>query len=152
MSKIRIAVATAGLAVIGAMVPIGSAQAAAFCDTVYNANKDDGNVRAYADNNCSNYMGKTTGDDSDWGNSAGGFQGSDSERASSVMNTGTYSGGVNIVKFYALKDYRGGHSCLSRGEKYVDALSRNDFSTGTSVNDRIRSHEWVSGGCSKFMS
>jgi hypothetical protein len=115
------------------------------CDSVYLNHKGDGNVRAYFWANCDVLLGAAQGDDSDWGNAAGPFQGSDNNNARSLVNTGTFSGGVNDVQFYKNTGTTGPTGCLDWNELYVDNLSDNHFNDGTAAQDAISSHKWVSG-------
>ncbi|MFJ3339125.1 hypothetical protein [Streptomyces sp. NPDC086766] len=152
MRKNRAVLAAVGLAaVLGALAPAATAQAApsstlsTACDNAYNSHKGDGYVRAYYWANCDTLLGAASGDDSNWSDTSGPFQGTDNDNARSVVNTGTYSGGVNDVLFYRDAGYTGGYGCLDWNELYVDDLSRNTFTSGTSAQDNISSHKWVNG-------
>ncbi|WP_282688133.1 MULTISPECIES: hypothetical protein [unclassified Streptomyces] len=150
MRKILATAATLSLAGLGAIVPATSAQAAsAACDTAWR-NGGSGYVFAYNYTNCSGYFGKASGDDSNWGNSAGGFQGSDNNKASSIVHKGT-SG--MAVKVYSGTGYTGGHTCLKKSEYYMSSLIGHTYNNGVSVNNTISSHKWVwESSCSKFLN
>ncbi|MEU0392870.1 hypothetical protein ABZ208_08880 [Streptomyces sp. NPDC006208] len=147
MRKLGTAVAVLGLAALGAIAPATSAQAAAQaegCDQAWPGR--DGNVRAWQHNDCRGYLlGVDAGDDADWSDGAGAFQGSDYNEASSVMNSG-YTGGLDVVAFYLTAQHlhQFGYVCLSPYELYADNLTDNYFTNGGGVvNDRIGSHKWV---------
>ncbi|MFE1026986.1 hypothetical protein ACFW5I_20850 [Streptomyces sp. NPDC058818] len=136
------AFAALGLAVLGVSATATTAHAGPNCDAKWPGSRD-GMVRAWQLNDCSGiYLGGTQSYDSDWGNSSGPFQGSDENRASSVMNSG-HIGSFDIVAFYRLPGYGGGYTCLKPGEKYADKVSDNTFSNGDPVDNRISSHRWV---------
>ncbi|MFF7736425.1 MULTISPECIES: hypothetical protein [unclassified Streptomyces] len=149
-------------AALGLALPLPSAHAAgsaatgAGCDAEYFKYKGDGKVRAYHETDCRVLLGADAGDDPNWGDGAGQFQGGDNDNAFSVLNTGTYSGGYDVVAFYVSTDYdwqRGGYSCLKRSEIYVDDLARNDSTGGYPMWYNISSHRWVTeSACAKFMS
>ncbi|MCH0543284.1 hypothetical protein I3F58_27785 [Streptomyces sp. MUM 203J] len=149
MRKILAAAATLGVASLGVIVPATGAQAAsAACDRAWQ-DGGSGYLFAYNHTHCSGYLGKASGNDSDWGDSAGGFRGSDDNRASSVVHKGT-SG--MAVKFYSVKGYKGGHTCLKKSEYYMSSLYGHRFTSSSSVNDNISSHKWVwESACSKFL-
>ncbi|MEV5814235.1 hypothetical protein CJI59_17350 [Streptomyces sp. Alain-F2R5] len=141
MRKTAAALAALGLAVLGVSATTTTAHAGPNCDAKWPGR--DGMVRAWQLNDCSGiYLGGTASYDSDWGNSSGPFQGSDENRASSVMNSG-HVGSYDIVAFYRLTNYGGGYACLKPGELYADNLSDNTFSNGDPVDNRISSHQWV---------
>jgi hypothetical protein len=53
---------------------------------------------------------------------------------------------ATYFRIYAEKDYPSakGYLCLAPGERWADLLTDNYFAnTGEVVNDRIRSHRWV---------
>ncbi|CAL9568925.1 hypothetical protein [Streptomyces sp. enrichment culture] len=142
MRKTAAAFAALGLAVLGVSATATTAHAGPTCDAKWPGSRD-GMVRAWQLNDCSGtYLGGTGSYDSDWGNSSGPFQGSDENRASSVMNSG-YIGSYDIVAFYRLPGYGGGYTCLKPGEKYADKISDNTFTNGDPVDNRISSHRWV---------
>ncbi|MGV9313647.1 hypothetical protein ACWDR0_15880 [Streptomyces sp. NPDC003691] len=117
------------------------------CNSAYSTHQGDGNVRAYYLDDCNTLLGAASGNDSNWSDASGAFQGSDNDNARSVLNTGTYSGGVNDVQFYLHSGYTGGTGCLDWNELYVDGLSRNTFNDAARTNaaDSISSHRWVNG-------
>ncbi|MCX4982945.1 peptidase inhibitor family I36 protein [Streptomyces sp. NBC_00572] len=162
MIKRRIGVATAvlGLAALGLTLPGTAAQATsegstgtmgAGCDSIWRAHQGDGNMWAFSGSDCTgDELGHTPGEDADWSNSSGEFTGNDNDRATSLVNTGT-EGGRDAVAFYRDARYVGGHGCVSWGEKYVDNLNNDTFTTETPANNEISSHQWVAeDACSKF--
>ncbi|MEV7031286.1 hypothetical protein AB0N99_13765 [Streptomyces sp. NPDC093272] len=143
MRKMTIVLATLGLATLGLAVP-ANAHAVSGCNAQWPGR--DGNVRAWKDWDCQGeLLGVTPGNDSAWGDTAGPFQGSDGNAASSVMNSG-FVGGKDVVAFYYLSNYGGGYGCLKPGELYVDNLTRDHFTDGNNMNDNILSHQWVTAG------
>lgn len=150
MRRTGAAIAAVGLAMLGVSAGATTAHAGPVCNDKWPGARD-GMVRAWQLKDCSGiYLGGTQSWDSDWGNSSGPFQGSDDNRATSVMNSG-YRGSYDIVAFYRLAGYGGGYTCLSPGELYADDLSDNRFSTGKIVDNRISSHRWVNS-CSRFLT
>ncbi|MDL5199316.1 hypothetical protein [Streptomyces sp. ALI-76-A] len=151
MHRIRAALAAAGLAVaLGTALPATAEAVPAGaqgpnCDAQYNAHREDGNMRAYLLTDCSNLLGTASGNDANWGDSSGPFTGADNNFAWSILNTGTYSGGVNNVQFYDGVGSTGGTGCLARGELYVDDLRDNVFHNGVRASNAISSHRWSSG-------
>lgn len=144
MRKFTVTAAVLGLAALGLAAPATVAQAAEStvagpgCDSKWGPR--NGNVYAWEGFDCSGtQLIATAGSSGNWG--------SGNDRASSVMNRG-FTGNLSIVAFYFLENYEGGHACLQPGELYADNLSDNFFSSGPVVNDNIRSHRWVNGGCS----
>ncbi|MGR4880687.1 hypothetical protein ACIPUC_14935 [Streptomyces sp. LARHCF249] len=149
MRKIPAILATAALAGLGVIVPTATAQAADTCSDNY-TNLSSGYMAAYDGANCTGAeLGKSAGNDTDWGNSTGSFQGWEENEASSILNKGNdYE-----VKFYSLTNYAGGHICLSRNEAYASDLSNDTMHNGVSANNTISSHQWVSSSnCSKWAS
>ncbi|MEV2253751.1 hypothetical protein AB0I94_24765 [Streptomyces sp. NPDC050147] len=163
MRKTLATAATLGLATLGMLVPAGAAQAdasaaapaARTCSDNY-GDATIGYMYAYWNDQCEGYLGRSSGVDSDWGNSTGGFQGDDENRATSLLNKG--SSGL-AVAFYRLTGYSGGHICLTQQEKYASTLvdggddyGFDRFSTGYVADNRISSHRWMDkDDCSKFM-
>lgn len=143
MRKLTIAAVTLGIAAFGVAVPV-TAQAGTGCNTNWNSHGRDGNVRAWSGTDCGGtLLGVTPGNDPNWGDSAGPFQGSDANSASSVMNSG-YVGGKDVVAFYYWTNYDDtAYGCLKPGELYVDDLARNRFTNNANMNDNIMSHAWV---------
>ncbi|MCQ9178106.1 hypothetical protein KMT30_03430 [Streptomyces sp. IBSBF 2953] len=144
MRKLTISLATLGLAALGIALP-ATAHAGPGCNANWNSHGRDGNVRAWDGTDCGGtLLGVTPGNDSDWQDAVGPFQGSDGDAASSVMNSG-YVGGKDVVAFYYLKGYDDhAYGCLKPGELFVDDLSRSKFTDGVhNMNNNIRSHVWV---------
>ncbi|HEY9368802.1 hypothetical protein [Streptomyces sp.] len=146
MRKFSTAIAVLGLAALGLAAPGTSAQAApqSVCGSKWPGR--DGNVRAWEDIYCGGeLLGVTAGNDANWNDSWGAFQGDDGRKPSSVMNSG-YLGGRDVVAFYWNYDYayQDGYVCLSPYERYADNLTDNKFTKGDIVvNDDIGSHQWV---------
>ncbi|MFJ6074290.1 hypothetical protein ACIQFU_26250 [Streptomyces sp. NPDC093065] len=156
MRKWFAATAAVGIALLGVSLPAGTAQAATACDNAWNG-MPTGYMRAYQNAYCGGDMlGQSAGNDSNWGNGQGAFQGSDTNRASSVLNKGTTSGTTyTAVQFLngTGTDWGGGYICLKRGELYADYLGDNYFTSGYNVNDAISSHRWLPpSACSKFLT
>jgi hypothetical protein len=144
MRKISVLLATLGLVAAGVLFP-ASAQASAACDTAWRGTQS-GYFRAYNYVNCSGYMGSANGNDSSWGDSAGGFRGSDGNAAHSLVHKGT-SG--MAVKVYTGVSYSGNWGCIKQSEFYVSSLSGDRLTGGPgSYNawDSISSHKWVWNG------
>ncbi|MGX1505540.1 UNVERIFIED_CONTAM: hypothetical protein RKD43_004165 [Streptomyces graminofaciens] len=120
------------------------AAAAASCDPEWPGR--NGSMYAWRYTGCEGLLGSSQGNDPNWGDSSGPFQGSDNNAASSVMNAG-YVGGNDVVAFYRLSDYQWsqGYGCLLPGEYYADDLSDNRFQYGGSlvIDNNITSHKWV---------
>lgn len=147
MRKILAAAATLGLAGLGVLVPVSSAQASVACDNAWNS-ATSGYFYAYDYDSCDTSLGREDGNDSNWADSADGFQGGDNDDAQSVLHKGT--SGMH-VKLYRHAGYTGGHTCIAKAEYYMDDLSGFTFTDGSSVNVNISSHEWVWSGCGKFL-
>ncbi|NBM15723.1 hypothetical protein [Streptomyces sp. GC420] len=146
MRKTFAVLAALALAGLGAAVPAAAAQAApagalADCGDAW-PNATSGYFYAYSGTYCSGYLGKAAGNDSDWGDSSGSFQGSDTNSASSVLNKGT-SGMAVAVYNGTGTDWGGGYACLARSEYYASNLSDDSFSSGAGVNNGISSHRWA---------
>ncbi|MBV2355466.1 hypothetical protein KUM39_13995 [Streptomyces sp. J2-1] len=148
MRKLTLSLTTLGLASLGC-VALGlalpaTAHAGPGCNANWNAHGRDGNVRAWRDLDCQGeLLGVTQGNDPDWWDASGPFQGSDGDAATSVMNSG-FVGGKDVVAFYYHVQYNDtAYGCLKPGEKYVDDLTRNHFTNGARMNDNIVSHAWV---------
>lgn len=141
MRKISVLLATLGLVVAGALFPT-SAQASEGCDIAYNATPS-GFFRAYDHINCATFLGSHDDNDSNWADDAGGFRGSDNDKAHSLIHKGT-SG--YAVKVYVHARYGANWGCITKGEKYVSTLY-GDYLTGGSGSveawNSISSHEWV---------
>ncbi|MFD3416123.1 hypothetical protein [Streptomyces cyaneofuscatus] len=146
MRKILATAAALGLAGLGVLVPATSAQASTACNNAYNSIAL-GNFIAWDGTNCGGTrLGITESWDSDWGNSSGPFQGSDTNRASSVMHKGATEMRVQLFNGTG-QDWAGGHTCLTQGEKYMSSLAGQYFTSGVAVNDEISSHRWIWSGC-----
>lgn len=143
MRRLTVSLATLALAALGLALP-ATAHAGPGCNANWNSHGRDGNVRAWDGTDCGGtLLGVTPGNDPNWGDGFGPFQGSDRDRASSVMNSG-YVGGKDVVAFYLWEGYDDtAYGCLKPGELYVDNLGRNRFTDGSNMDDNIRSHVWV---------
>ena len=141
MRKLTLTAAVLGLAALGLAVP-ANAHAVSGCNAKWPGR--DGNVRAWRGADCQGeLLGVTLGNDPDWSDGYGPFQGSDANAATSVMNSG-YIGGKDVVAFYYLSGYpSSAYGCLKPGEKYVDDLSRDVFTNGEHMDGEIMSHVWV---------
>jgi hypothetical protein len=146
MRKISVLLATLGLVIAGALFPVASAQAAsANCDTQWHS-ATSGHFYAYNTYSCYAKLGNTAGDDSNWGNTSGGFQGGDTNTASSILHKGT--SGL-AVKVYNGTSYTGAYSCIKKSEFYVSTLADDNLTGGVhpsdqvSANNTISSHKWV---------
>ncbi|MFC4496622.1 hypothetical protein ACFPA8_21055 [Streptomyces ovatisporus] len=151
MRTIRAVLMTAAVTLAASTFFAGTAQAApervtgANCDSQYRAHKDDGYFRAYDAVDCREELGAAQGDDPNWADGSGAFRGSDNDKATSVLNTGTYSGGINNVLLYqGAQGGSNGVGCLSHGELYVDDLRDNTFTGGANANNKISRHSWSS--------
>ncbi|GHH76470.1 hypothetical protein [Promicromonospora soli] len=143
MRKISILLATLGLVVTGALFPVASAQASAACDTAWNA-ATPGRFGAFEDIHCAGVLGSDADDDPNWADSVGSFQGSDNDKASSLLHKG--NSGL-AVRVWSDANYRGNFGCITKDEKYVSDLHDNYLTGGTDkfrAWDSISSHEWVS--------
>ncbi|GAA2069287.1 hypothetical protein GCM10009801_18690 [Streptomyces albiaxialis] len=73
------------------------------------------------------------------------------DRATSLLNTGTYAGGVNNVLVTQGANLKGLVGCVARGELYVDDLRNDKLRLGifsTPANNKISAHTWVPrSGC-----
>jgi hypothetical protein len=143
MRRLTVSLATLGLAAFGLALP-ATAHAGPGCNANWNSHGRDGNVRAWNGSDCGGtLLGVTPGNDPEWGDGAGPFQGSDVNSANSVMNSG-FVGGKDVVAFYYLGQYDDrAYGCLKSGEKYVDSLARNRYTNGVYMNNSIESHAWV---------
>jgi hypothetical protein len=132
-----------GISLAGPL-PSASAAAAATCADNYD-NALAGYMYAYNGANCEGRLGLAVGNDQNWGDSASSFQGTDNNRASSVLNMGRYS----EVKFFANPNTSSGfnpHICLTRAEGYASNLSDDYFMDEPiwgSANNNISAHIWV---------
>ncbi|BCL28673.1 hypothetical protein ACFFS2_04495 [Streptomyces aurantiacus] len=145
LSSLATMATLAGLVVIGPVPSASAAAAAATCRDNYDG-ATAGWMYAYDKANCEGYLGGAQLDDNNWGNSLGGFQGSDDNKATSIINKGEYS----QVKFYNYTRPHGDdlnpHICLTRAEGFASNLS-DDYWEGLklfgTVNNSISAHQWV---------
>ncbi|MEV3931799.1 MULTISPECIES: hypothetical protein [unclassified Streptomyces] len=148
MRKLPAALTVLALATLGTAVPASAAHAASTCSDNYSG-AASGYMYAYNYAYCDGYLGRAAGDDSNWGDSGGSFQGGDTNKATSILNKGnSYE-----VKFYngTGTGWTGGYICLSRNEGYASDLTNDYFTSGSRVSNAISSHRWVSAGnCSKW--
>lgn len=145
MRKTSVLLATLGLAVAGALLPVTSAQASAACDTAWN-NATPGRFGAFENINCAGILGSDADADANWADSVGSFQGSDNDKASSLLHKGTSGLAVMV---YSDANFRGNYGCVTRGELYVSNLHDNYLTGGSGSYrawDSISSHKWVTEG------
>ncbi|MFJ5264848.1 hypothetical protein ACIQAC_30745 [Streptomyces sp. NPDC088387] len=125
-------------------VPSASAAAAATCADNFES-AVAGYMYAYDGANCVGQLGRAFGNDQDWSDSASSFQGSDTNKASSVLNKGNHQ----EVKFFASPNTGSTfnpHICLTRAEGFASNLSDDYFmkdSVYGSANNSISAHIWV---------
>lgn len=138
------------LAGLGALVPTTTAQATPAPLTCSGC--EPGYVYVYSDYDCEGYMGRTEGNDSNWGDSSGPFQGDDNH-ASSLLNM-IYSGSFSVQFLNGSgTDWAGGNFCVSPGEMGIYNLSDVSFPSGYSADNAIRSHRWVyTSSCGSFLT
>ncbi|GGQ44871.1 hypothetical protein OIE82_16075 [Streptomyces althioticus] len=142
--------ALTGVAVLG-LAPNASAETPGTCWDNYE-NAVSGYMSAYDKINCDGFLGMAKGNDKNWGDKAGSFQGNDIFRASSLVNKGTRS----EVKFFLGSGANSNfHICLTRAEGFVRDL-RDDYWLGDktfgSVNNSIGSHIWVGRTACSFLA
>src|ERR1044072_5431113 len=141
MRQLATAIAAIGLAAIGLAAPAHAAPQGTGCSSKWPGR--DGYVRAWQHYDCGgSLLGSSTGNDADWGDRAGGFTVFAADEASAVLNS-AFTGGRDVVAFYARPGFYGAYVCLSPQELYADNLTDN-FYAGSSlvVNDNIESHAW----------
>ncbi len=133
-----------GLVVIGPAPGASAAAAAATCRDNYDG-ATAGWMYAYDKANCEGYLGGAQLDDNNWGNTLGGFQGSDDNKATSIINKGEYAQ-VKFRKYALSYDGFNPHICLTRAEGFASDLS-DDYWEETklagTVNNSISAHQWV---------
>jgi hypothetical protein len=151
MRKIRAALVIASVATAMGALLAGPAQAAVpgeNCDRLYGLYQNDGYFRAYDAIDCDELLGASQGNDSNWNDNSGNFRSPSNDKATSLLNTGTYAGGVNTVTVFSDAGYEGFHGCVTRAELYVDDLRDNNLYTANGVptpaNNKVSSHEWTS--------
>ncbi|WP_327092532.1 hypothetical protein OIE66_18405 [Nonomuraea sp. NBC_01738] len=119
---------------------------------------EDGKVHIYWNTDCnSRPICSATGDDQNYGNSTG-CQGSDDNRASSVLNTGYSSADWDIVEFRRHppgSTFTANFFCL-KPRDYIENLKNINWKTpwgmtDDDVNNSISAHLWV-GTCEYFPS
>lgn len=97
MRKIRTALAVAAVTVTAGTLLTSPAQAAPDrvagpnCASLYRSHQNDGYVRAYDAVDCYEQLGAAQGDDGNWNDAAGPFRKLTNDKATSLLNTGTYS-------------------------------------------------------------
>ncbi|MFJ8144404.1 hypothetical protein ACIQ8D_13020 [Streptomyces sp. NPDC096094] len=148
MRKLPAALTVMAMAALGTALPVSTAHAAATCSDNYSG-ATSGYMYAYDYAYCDGYLGRASGNDSNWGDSGGSFQGGDTNKATSILNKGnSYE-----VQFFngTGTQWSGGNICLSRNEGYASDLTNDFFTSGYRVSNAISSHRWVSAGtCSKW--
>jgi hypothetical protein len=141
MRKIPVLLATLALACLGAAAPATTAQAdpvtpLADCAFAWDG-AASGYFHAYSGYGCNGFLGKASGDDRNWCDSFGPFQGGDTNSTGSILNKGTSGIAVAIYNGTGT-DWGGGYSCLRLGELYANDLSDNTFTSGYLIDDAIR--------------
>jgi len=142
MRKISVLLATLGLVIAGTLFPVASAQASAACDTAWH-NAIPGAFYAYDSANCANRLGSDSGADANWGDSAGSFRGSDTNKANSILHKGTSGLAVRVSNGAS---YTGNYGCIKKSEFYVSQLYGDYLTGGTGSHpawNSISSHKWV---------
>lgn len=142
MRKMPAALTVLAMAALGTVVPASAAHAAPTCATAYESASRT-YMYAYSSANCVGFLGKAAGNDSNWGDSGGSFQGGDTNVATSVLNKGS-----DVVQFFngTGMDWTGGNICLKSIERFASSLHDNEFSSNQSADNAISSHRWVIGG------
>ncbi|MET9105549.1 hypothetical protein [Streptomyces zhihengii] len=147
MKKMPAALTVLAMAALGVAVPVSSAQAAATCADNYSS-AASGYMYAYDYTYCEGLLGRAAGNDANWGDSGGSFQGGDANKATSILNKGNNQ---EVQFFNGTSTWTGGHICLSRNEGYASDLTNDYFTSGVLVSNAISSHRWVSAGtCDKW--
>ncbi|MFI6296264.1 hypothetical protein ACIBEJ_32040 [Nonomuraea sp. NPDC050790] len=153
MNKIRYSLAAVVLAgATASMTGTASADPWPFptCSEIQTST-GDGYVYAFPNQNCQgNRLGRSQGNDSDWGQPGGGFTDSATDRARSVVNNGQVDpNGYNVVALYDYTAYswQWGYRCLDRGDWVTDLVGHtytpNPNGTRTKMAYTISSHQWV---------
>lgn len=154
MRRIRLrGIVLAVVAAVCGIVLTGVANAAPVADTApavqsgtVNAQAADckrkltysGYVHIYLNRACSGTpICSTTTDDSDYSNTAG-CQGTDNDKASSVLNNGN----THAIRLYQHAGWLGGSYCVAN-HQYAYDLYGKTFDNGVGANDAISSHDWV---------
>ncbi|MGP3776656.1 hypothetical protein ACTWJ8_38080 [Streptomyces sp. SDT5-1] len=149
LRKTLVALSAAGLLGTGLALPAAAHSASptdvdsrsANCDREYRG-LTPGLMAAFDGRNCTKPLGVDRGEEWSWADNRGQLRGSDNDRATSLINKGT--GSYSTVVFYRHSGYKGGHICLTKGEKYADRLAGDDrFSNGKKANNAISSHKWT---------
>ncbi|MDO0932591.1 hypothetical protein QQY66_13120 [Streptomyces sp. DG2A-72] len=140
MRKLPAALTVLGMAALGTVIPVSSAHAVESCADNYR-NAASGYMYAYDYVDCVGPLGRDDANDSNWGDSSHQFRGSDTNKASSILNKGNHQ----EVQFFngTGTGWTGGHTCLARSEHYASDLTNNYFTSGYSANNSISSHRWV---------
>ncbi|GAA3605745.1 hypothetical protein GCM10022419_108190 [Nonomuraea rosea] len=156
MGKLRITTAIMGLTAFMTVVPTagatwaesGAAQARISPCNQYKGAHADGKFYAFASVDCGGYLGGDEGNDSDWGQSGGGFSGGDTDKALSILNDGI-DVGLHIVAVYDYTAYTSaqGYRCLDVGDWVPDlrpySFVKPNGSLGVNMARQISSHRWV---------
>ncbi|MFF0727915.1 hypothetical protein [Streptomyces sp. NPDC004134] len=130
-----------GLAEAAPAAPLGPN-----CDREYHKYKGDGYLRIYDGVDCTEYLDRAATDDFNWGDSAAPVESHANDRATSLLNTGTYAGGIHNIQFWEHKGRVGGTGCLAWEELYISDLRDDDFAgvSTANANQAISSHHWRS--------
>ncbi|MEV5809705.1 hypothetical protein [Streptomyces parvulus] len=141
MRKLPAVLTVMAMAALGTALPVSTAHAATPCDDAWDGGATPGDMYAYDGTNCTGFLGKYAGWDSNWADGIGNYQAPASNKASSVLNKGT----TLEVQFFngSGSGWTGGYICLSRNEGFASNLADDEFSSGATVNNAISSHRWV---------
>ncbi|MFD6274496.1 hypothetical protein ACFWFI_02725 [Streptomyces sp. NPDC060209] len=141
MRKLPTVLTVMALAALGTTLPVSTAHAATPCDSAWNGGATSRFMYAYDATNCTGFLGKDDGWDSNWADGIGNYQAAASNKASSILNKGT----TLEVQFFngTGTGWTGGYICLSRNEGFASSLADDKFSSGTTANNAISSHRWV---------
>ncbi|MFD6286516.1 hypothetical protein [Streptomyces sp. NPDC060205] len=141
MRKLPAVLTVMAMAALGTALPVSTAHAAADCDNAWDG-AEPTYMYAYDGANCTGFLGKYAGWDSNWGDGIGHYEASATNKASSILNKGTT---LEAQFFNGTGTWTGGWICLSRSEGFASNLSDDKFSSGATVNNAISSHRFVTG-------
>ncbi|WP_407564697.1 hypothetical protein [Streptomyces sp. 184] len=155
MRKIHAALAGAVMTVTASTMFAGSAEAgpvapaASDCASLWQQYAEDGYLRIYDGVDCTQYLDAAAGNDNNWNDNVGPIESHANDRATSLLNTGTYSGGISNIQFWQDANRRGNTGCLARADRYVRDLYNEDLLTPDGemirrADNRITSHHWRS--------
>jgi hypothetical protein len=138
ISLILAALATTGVAVVGASSAAQATTAASKPAPQRVAAAADGYFYAWIDSNFSGGSCRWAGNASNWGSCR--------NQASSVQNNG-YAGAYDDVNMYWGVDYTGAWYCLPPGhylrDMQYDYFNRGGSGLGQAMGDNVSSHKWT---------